>query len=53
MNYDWPVIHSLIHDDTDSIVQQTFAKNDGVKLWIDLVLIEDGKDGNRVCGRKR
>lgn len=42
--------HLLVHDDTDSIIEQTLSKNDCVQLGVDLVLIEDGKDSNRVCG---
>lgn len=44
--------YSLIHNDTDSIVQQTLTKDDGVQLGIDLVLIEDGQNGNGVRGRQ-
>lgn len=43
-------VHSLVHDDTDSIVQQTLAKDDGVQFWIDLILVEDRKNGDWVSG---
>ena len=47
------VIYSLVHDDTDSVVQQTLSKDDGVQLRVDLVLVKDGEDGHRVGGRQR
>ena len=43
----------LIHNDTDSIVEQTFTKDDSVKLGVNLVLIEYSKDGNRIGCRQR
>jgi hypothetical protein len=42
--------HALVHDDTDSIVQQTLPKDNGVQFWVDFVLIENGKDGDWVRG---
>jgi len=33
-------LHSLIHDNTDSIVQQAFTEYDSVELRVDLVLLE-------------
>lgn len=45
--------HSLVHNDTNSIVEQTLAKNDGVEFRVDLVLVEYGQDGDRVrCGQR-
>ena len=35
-------------DDRDGIVENGFAKDDCVKVGIDLVSIEDGKDSNRI-----
>ena len=32
----------LVHDDTDSIVEQTFAKDDGVEFGVNFVLLENG-----------
>lgn len=46
-------IHLLVHNDTDSIVEQTLAKDDGVELRINLVLVENGEDGNGIRRRKR
>ena len=45
--------YSLVHDDTDRVVQQTLAQDNGVQLWVHLVLIENGEDGHWVRGRKR
>lgn len=42
--------HLLVHDDTDSIVQQTFSKDDGVEFGIHFVLVEDSKDRDWVGG---
>jgi hypothetical protein len=42
--------YSLVHDDTNGIVEQTLAKDNGVQFGIDLVLIEDGEDGDGICG---
>lgn len=44
--------YSLVHDDTDGIVQQTFSEDDGVQLRVDLVLIEDSEDCDWVGGGK-
>jgi hypothetical protein len=41
---------SLVHNDTHGIVQYTLSKDDAVQFWIDLVLLEDGKDGNWIRG---
>ena len=38
----------LVHDDTDRIVQQAFTKDDVVELWVDLVLVEDSEDRDRI-----
>lgn len=40
--------YSLVHDDTNGIVQQTFTEDDGIQFWVDLVLVEYRKDGHRV-----
>lgn len=42
--------HSLVHNDTDCIVEKTFTKDDGVQLGVNLVLIEDGQDCYWICG---
>jgi hypothetical protein len=42
--------HALVHDDTDSIVQQTLPKDNSVQFWVDFVLVENGKDGDWVRG---
>lgn len=45
--------HLLVHDDTDRIVQQTLTKDDSIKFRVNLVLIKDGQDGDRVsCGER-
>jgi len=31
----------LIHDNTDSVIQQTFAENYGVELGVNFVLVEN------------
>ena len=46
------MVDSLIHNDTHSIVKQALAKNDGIKLRINLVLVENGQNGNRIGGRQ-
>jgi hypothetical protein len=43
----------LIHDDCDSVVEDTLAEYDAVELGIDFVLLEDGQDCNRVRGAQR
>ena len=43
---------SLVHDDRYRVVQYTLAKDNRVQLGVDLGLIEDGEDGNWVCGRE-
>ena len=40
--------HVLIHDDAHSIIQQTFSKDDSIQLRVNFVLVENGKDCNRV-----
>lgn len=42
--------YALIHNDTDSIVQQALAKNDSVQLRVDPVLVENREDGNGIRG---
>ena len=37
-------LHSLVHDDRDSIVQDALSENDRVQFRVDLVGVEDGKD---------
>lgn len=39
-------VYLLIHDDTDSIVQQALAEDDSIQLGVDLILIEYGKNGD-------
>ena len=46
------MVHSLIHNDTHSIVKQALAENDGIKLWINLILVENRQNGDRICGRQ-
>lgn len=41
--------YSLVHDNTDSIIEQRLAEDDGVELGVDLVLIEYREDGDWVC----
>jgi hypothetical protein len=43
-------MYSLVHDDRYCVVEDTFPKNYGIQLWIHLVLIENSKDRDRVCG---
>jgi hypothetical protein len=38
----------LVHDNTNSIIQNTFPKNDRIQLWINLILIENRKDRHRI-----
>ena len=45
--------YSLVHDDTDSVVQQTLSKDDGVQLRIDLILREYAQDSNGVRSAER
>ena len=45
-------LHSLIHNDTHSIVKQTLAKYDGIKLGIDFILVENRQNGDRIGGRQ-
>lgn len=45
--------HSLVHDDTDGVVQQALSEDDRVQLGVNFVLIEDGEDGDRVGGGQR
>lgn len=46
----------LVHDDTDSIIQDALTENDRVEMGVDFVLREDGKDCDWVrrgeCGSK-
>ena len=43
--------HLLVHDDTNRIVEQALSEDDGVQLWVDLILIEYGQYGDRIrCG---
>ena len=39
---------ALVDDDRDRVVQDRLAKDDAVELGVDLVSVEDGKDGHRV-----
>jgi hypothetical protein len=41
-------IYSLVHDDRDGIVEDTFAEDDAVQLRIDFVCVEDGQNGYRI-----
>ena len=45
--------HSLIHDDTHSIVQQTLTKDNAVQFWVDLILLKNSQNGNRVSSGQR
>jgi hypothetical protein len=40
----------LEDNDSDGVIEDRFAKDDGVQLGIDLVGVEDGQDGHRVGG---
>ena len=42
--------YSLVHNDTNGIIEQALSKDNGVKLWVDFVLVEDGEDRDRVRG---
>jgi hypothetical protein len=44
--------HSLEHDDSDGIVEDTLSKNDRVELWIHVQSIEDSEDGDGIGSRK-
>ena len=44
--------YSLIHNDTHSIVKQTLAKYDGIKLGINFILVENCQNGDRIRGRQ-
>lgn len=45
--------YSLIHDDTDGVIEKAFAENDGIKLRVDFVLLKNGKDSHRICSGQR
>ena len=44
----------LVQDDTDCVIEDTLAENDRVEMRVDLVLVKDGKNSDRVgsgeCG---
>lgn len=42
----------LEDDNGDSIVENRFTKNDSVQLGVNLEGVEDGQDGDRICGRQ-
>lgn len=46
-------LRSLEQHNGNRIVQDALTKDDGVELWVDLVGIENGQNGDRVCGRER
>jgi hypothetical protein len=43
----------LKQDDGDGVVENGLAEDDGVEFRLDFVEIEDGEDGDWVCGRER
>lgn len=43
----------LEQHDRDRIIEDTLAEDDGVKLWVDFVGVEDCQDGDRIRGRQR
>lgn len=43
--------YPLVHDNTDSVIKETFAENDRIKFWVHFVLLKDGKDGHRIRSR--
>ena len=45
--------YSLVHDDTDGVIEKTLSENDRVQFRIDFVLLKDGKDGYRIGSRQR
>lgn len=45
--------YSLVHDDTNGVIEKALAENDRIKLRVNFVLLEDGEDGHRICGRQR
>lgn len=44
--------YALVHDDGDRIIEQTLTENDAVEFWVDLILLEDRKDRNRIRRRE-
>lgn len=48
----WCTQYSLVHNDTHSIVDQALAKYDGVELGINLILVENGQNGDGIRGRQ-
>ena len=48
----WAKLYLLVHNDTDSIVEQALAEDDCVELGVDLVLVEDGKNGHWISRRQ-
>lgn len=44
--------YSLIHNDTHSIVKQTLAKYDSIKLGINFILVENCQNCDRIRGRQ-
>lgn len=43
---------ALEHDDGDCVVEDRFAKDDRVQLGVDVELVKDGEDRDRVGGRQ-
>ena len=44
--------YSLVHDDTNGVVEKTLAKNNRIEFWVDLVLLKDGQDSDRIRSRE-
>ena len=45
--------YALIHHDTDGVIKKTLAEDDRIEFWVDFVLLENGKDGDRIRGGQR
>ena len=43
--------HSVVKDNGDSVIEKRLSKDEEVESNIDVDLLEDGKDGNRVHSR--
>lgn len=47
-----PACDALEHDDGDCVVEDRFAKDDRVQFRVDVELVKDGEDRDRVGGRQ-
>jgi hypothetical protein len=46
-------LSSLEQDNSHSVVENRLSKDEGVELWLYLVSVENGKDGDGVGGGER